>query len=212
MTVEEKARSNFRDYDNYSRRLHQIPHYQILALRRGKGDSDELTVKVNIVSDAAVVALMHKLLEKFNIQHGRVHALVDDTKYTEFSGWFNGTKSSAGDKPIFVDRDRVVGEVVCEAARNHLIKSITNELWKSSLKKAEQQALVVFSTNLHKILMIPPLSRFIPNATVSCNICGIDPGQRNGHKLAFLDASQKLIDRAGYIYIYVTLVDSMLND
>ena len=47
---EEKKRSNFRDYDNYSRRLHTIPHHQMLALRRGKDENGELSVKVNVTS------------------------------------------------------------------------------------------------------------------------------------------------------------------
>ena len=83
---EEKKRSKFRDYDNYNRRLHMIPHHQVLALRRGKDESGELSVKVSVTSESAVVALMHRILELFQVhaKSSRVHVSLDDTKYKQF--------------------------------------------------------------------------------------------------------------------------------
>ena len=213
VTEEEKVRSNFRDYDNYNRRLQTIPHHQLLALRRGKDDSDELTVKVNVVSDSAVVALMHKILEKFQVHaHScRVHVSQNGTKYEEFVQSFCQTNRLA----ILINRDRLVGEACCEALRSHLIKSVTNELYKEAIKQAEEKALNVFAVNLRKILMVPPLVEFyqIPSLSSSLSsssssasftegggggvvICGIDPGMKNGHKIAILDSNQRLVETA----------------
>jgi protein Tex len=189
MSKDERDRSNFKDYDGFSKRLHTIPNHTILALRRGKEDSDDLAVKIGVVSNAAVVALMHKLLEKFQVKKEKVDVIVDSSRYADFSRSFSASLS----KHIVLDRDEILGECICEAVRSHLIKSLTNQLWRNSVKAVELEALEVFATNLHKILMIPPLKYFVPPGP--CNICGIDPGQRNGHKIVVLDSSQSLIER-----------------
>ena len=54
ITKEDKAKSNFKDYDDYNKRLHQINHHQLLALRRGKQDADELTLKMTVPDNVKV--------------------------------------------------------------------------------------------------------------------------------------------------------------
>ena len=201
---DEKTRSKFRDYDNYNRRLHTIPHHQMLALRRGKDENGELSVKVNVTSESAVVALMHRILEKFQVhaQSSRVHVSVDDAKYKQFLEQFCRTNRQT----ILLDRNRLVGETCCEALRNHLVKSVTNELYKDAIKRAEEKALNVFAINLRNILMVPPLKEFHQQSSLSSSssanrecghvICGIDPGVKHGHKIAILDSNQKLVATA----------------
>ena len=87
----------------------------MLALRRGKDESGELSVKVSVISESAVVALMHRILELFQVhaKSSRVHVSLDDTKYKQFFENFCRTSRQS----IIIDRDRLIGEVCCEALR-----------------------------------------------------------------------------------------------
>ena len=90
---------------------------------------------------------------------------------------------------------RIVGEIASEAVRKHLTKSVSNEIWRHAVQQAEAQALRVFSANLHKILMVPPLSQYSPPDIQSLSICGIDPGQKNGHKIVVLNNQQVVVEQ-----------------
>ena len=74
-------------------------------------------------------------------------------------------------------------------AYSRLLKpSIENETTASAKKKADTEAITVFSENLRALLMGPPL--------VGKGVMGIDPGYRTGCKVVCLDAQGHLLEHS----------------
>lgn len=73
-----------------------------------------------------------------------------------------------------------------DAYKRLISPSIETEIRLYLKGKAEDEAIKVFTTNLSKLLLLPP----IPGRTV----CGIDPGIRTGSKLAVVSETGKLLD------------------
>lgn len=86
-------------------------------------------------------------------------------------------------------RHFIAEEIVFEAVKDGLqrlaIPSVENEVWSEILAKAQSQSIEVFSTNLEKLLLQPPVKK-------RC-IMGFDPAFRTGCKLAILDETGKLL-------------------
>lgn len=88
----------------------------------------------------------------------------------------------------------VAGEVVAaiEDGYKRLIQpSIEREIRNELTDKAEEQAIHIFSENLRKLLLQPPLKGKI--------VLGVDPAYRTGCKLAVVDETGKVLD-IGVIY------------
>lgn len=82
----------------------------------------------------------------------------------------------------------VAGEVVAaiEDGYKRLIQpSIEREVRNELTEKAEEQAILVFSENLRKLLLQPPLKGKI--------VLGVDPAYRTGCKLAVVDETGKVL-------------------
>ena len=71
------------------------------------------------------------------------------------------------------------------ALKAHVWPSIENEVHTALKKIADEAAIQVFSENVKRLLMAPPMG---PMATL-----GVDPGVRTGCKLAVVDDSGKFI-------------------
>lgn len=76
---------------------------------------------------------MFKLLDKYQVHPHlcRLNVTYDDAKYKDFCSYFNTSNTNSETKSnslttsnnietLIIDRDRLVGEVCCEAVRNHL--------------------------------------------------------------------------------------------
>ena len=79
----------------------------------------------------------------------------------------------------------VIKEAVEDGFKRLLYPSIEREIRSELTEKAELQALEVFSINLEKLLMQPPLK--------DKTILGVDPAFRTGCKLAVIDPTGKVL-------------------
>lgn len=78
-----------------------------------------------------------------------------------------------------------VRRAVLDAYRRLLSSSMETETRSEGKKKADQEAISVFASNLRELLLAPPLGQK--------RVMGIDPGFRTGCKVVCLDAQGKLI-------------------
>lgn len=92
-------------------------------------------------------------------------------------------------KKIVSDQRTIAADILFEtledAYRRLIQPSIEREIRKELTEKAEDQAIRVFSENLRKLLLQPPLKGTI--------VLGIDPAYRTGCKLAAVDETGKVL-------------------
>lgn len=67
-------------------------------------------------------------------------------------------------------------------------RTIKRETWVHAIMEAKTHAIGVFAENVRKLLLQPPLK--------GRRIVGVDPGYRNGCKIAVIDEQGKLLDTA----------------
>jgi protein Tex len=82
-------------------------------------------------------------------------------------------------------------DAIEEAGDKYLLPSLEREIKASLFEQAEDHAIEVFSRNLENLLLTSPLK--------DETILAIDPGYRNGCKLAVIDRTGKVLD-TGVIY------------
>ncbi len=91
---------------------------------------------------------------------------------------------------IFIAADHEVAEqvrlAVNDSYKRLLAPALETEMRAESKKKADGEAIKVFTRNLRELLMTPPLGRK--------KILAIDPGFRTGCKVVCLDAQGKLLE------------------
>ncbi len=99
-------------------------------------------------------------------------------------------KMVAGVKNAFVRPGSKASEQValaCEDAWDRLLfPSLEREIRNELTDRANEQAIKVFSQNLHQLLMQPPIKGKVT--------LGVDPGFRTGCKLAVVDENGKVLD------------------
>ena len=199
--------------------------------------------KINVmIDDSKYIEFCHSFVETNHKQHQSATTTTTTpttppttttttpptTTTTTIKASSSSSSSSLSNISLLIDRDVLIGQVICESVRNHLIPSVTTEFWKNAIEKAEQQALVVFANNLNKILMIPPLSHIIPSSATASTfsssssssysapaavvvvspkkgypgvICGVDPGHSHGHKIVVMNLhTQELLARLVIYY------------
>lgn len=76
-------------------------------------------------------------------------------------------------------------EAINDGCERLLLPSIENEIRSDLSEKAHNSSIEVFSMNLEKLLLQPPLKGRV--------VLGFDPGFTNGCKLAVLDATGKML-------------------
>ncbi len=90
---------------------------------------------------------------------------------------------------LFVTSDTLVSEqvrmAVQDSYRRLLSNSMETEIRMETKKRADEEAIRVFGTNVRQLLMSPPLGQK--------RVMAIDPGFRTGCKLVCLDAQGKLL-------------------
>ncbi len=88
------------------------------------------------------------------------------------------------------DRDTIcealLEEAVKDGCKRLLFPSVERQIRSDLSEKAQNQSIDIFSLNLEKLLLQPPLQKNM--------ILGFDPAFRTGCKLAVIDSTGKLID------------------
>ena len=93
-------------------------------------------------------------------------------------------------KSITKEKESTLRDIIIDAIEDSfkrlIFPSIEREIRNDLTEKAEDKALIVFSMNLEKLLLTPPLKDKM--------ILGFDPAFRTGCKLAVLDKTGKMLD------------------
>jgi uncharacterized protein len=90
-----------------------------------------------------------------------------------------------------------------DAIKRLIYPSIEREIRAELTEKAEDQAIAVFSENLQKLLLQPPLKGRI--------ILGVDPAFRTGCKLSVVDATGQVLNK-GVIYPHEKKIGGTIQD
>ncbi|MET0660283.1 MAG: Tex family protein, partial [Steroidobacteraceae bacterium] len=162
----EEAGAKFRDYFDYQEPLKSVPSHRALALFRGRKE-EILRVTLKLPEDLAHTdtkapappnACERKIAARFNI----------------------------------AERGRPADAWLMQTARwTWQVKvawQLESELFTSLRESAEEEAIRVFASNLHDLLLAAPAG---PRATM-----GLDPGIRTGVKVAVADRTGKVLDTA----------------
>ena len=81
---------------------------------------------------------------------------------------------------------------VDDSYKRLIAPSIEREIRNELTENAQEQAIKIFKTNLHNLLMQPPIKDKV--------VIGLDPGYRTGCKVGVVDGTGKVLD-TGVIYI-----------
>jgi protein Tex len=90
-----------------------------------------------------------------------------------------------------------------DAIKRLIYPSLEREIRTELTEKAEDQAIMVFSENLQKLLLQPPLKGRV--------ILGVDPAFRTGCKLSVVDATGQVLDK-GVIYPHEKKLGGTIQD
>lgn len=154
----EQDGAKFSDYFDYAEKISKVPSHRSLALFRGRNES-VLTLKLDVeVKDGVAHPCMLRIAKRFGIDHRGKPA--DD--------WLRETVRWAWKVKL----------------RAHLDADLKARLRTA----AEEEAIRVFASNLHDLLLAAPAG---PRSTM-----GLDPGLRTGVKVAVVDATGKLVETA----------------
>lgn len=85
----------------------------------------------------------------------------------------------------------LIQTVIQDAWKRLIEPSLTTEIRSELTERAQEKAIVVFAENLRSLLMVPPLHGRV--------VLGLDPGFRNGCKLAVVDPTGRVLE-TGVIY------------
>jgi len=88
-------------------------------------------------------------------------------------------------------RATFLGEVLDDAVKRLILPAIELEIKNELKTRADEEAIMVFASNLEKLLLAAPAG--------SLRVLGVDPGYRTGCKVVALDETGKLLDK-GTIY------------
>jgi len=88
------------------------------------------------------------------------------------------------------DKESIANNYIQEAVNDGLKRlafpSVENEIWNELFENASNKSIEVFSMNLEKLLLQPPLKGKM--------VLGFDPAYRTGCKLAILDKTGKMLE------------------
>jgi uncharacterized protein len=160
----EEAAAKFRDYFAYQEPIRNIPSHRALALFRGRKEE--------------LLKLALKLPEELE-QKGD-------------SQPFNSCELKIAARFAIAERGKAADAWLLQTVRwtwqVKLCWQIESELLTQLRERAEEEAIRVFSRNLHDLLLAAPAG---PRATM-----GLDPGLRTGVKVAIVDRTGKVLETA----------------
>ena len=153
----------FQDYFDYSEALLAIPSHRALALFRGRNEG---LLQLSLLLDSD----------------------LDPTR----AGTRHPCESRIAHRFGVADRGRAsdawLAETVRWAWRIRISLHLETELLSALRERSEDEAIRVFGSNLHDLLLAAPAGQ---RPTM-----GLDPGLRTGVKVAIVDATGKLLDSA----------------
>jgi uncharacterized protein len=156
--------AKFRDYFDYSEAIRVIPSHRALALFRGRNEGMlQLALLLDTELDEANRPIGHNPCE------GRIakrFGIADQGR----------------------PADKWLSDTVRWTWRIKIFLHLELELMNALRERAEEEAIRVFGSNLHDLLLAAPAGQ---RATM-----GLDPGLRTGVKVAVVDATGKLLDTA----------------
>jgi protein Tex len=162
----EEAGAKFRDYFAYQEVLRTVPPHRALALFRGR---KETMLKVSLKLPEEITAAAAGGLPAFNTCEQKIAARFG-----------------------IADRKRAADAWLLQTVRwtwsVKLSWQIETDLLTELRDRAEEEAIRVFSHNLHDLLLAAPAG---PRVTM-----GLDPGLRTGVKVAIVDHTGKLLETA----------------
>ncbi|WP_211825279.1 Tex family protein [Kistimonas asteriae] len=154
----EQEGAKFRDYFEHDEPISKVPSHRALAIFRGRNEGFlQASITVEGTEDRSQAHPCESMVASF---------------------WSIKNESRAADKWL--------GEVVRWTWRVKLLPHLEAELMTRVREASEEEAIKVFSKNLHDLLLAAPAG---PRATL-----GLDPGLRTGVKVAVVDATGKLVD------------------
>ncbi|HEX3844454.1 MAG TPA: Tex family protein [Steroidobacteraceae bacterium] len=163
-----EAGAKFRDYFDYQEPLGAIPSHRALALFRGRKEE--------------ILQLALKLPEE-------LEPAAQPTAAPEAR---NSCERKIAARFAIAARGRAGDAWLLQAARwtwqVKLLWQLEGELLSELRERAEEEAIRVFASNLHDLLLAAPAG---PRATM-----GLDPGLRTGVKVAVVDHTGKVLDTA----------------
>jgi len=161
----EEAGAKFRDYFAYSEPYAKVAPHRALALFRGRNE-DVLRVSIRLPEDIAAGDAASKPM--------------------------NSCETRIAARPGIADRGRKADAWLIQTARwtwtVKLAWQLEGELFTMLRERAEAEAIRVFATNLHDLLLAAPAGNRVT--------MGLDPGLRTGVKVAVVDRTGKLLDTA----------------
>ena len=156
--------AKFRDYFDYSEPLKAIPSHRALALLRGRNEGM-----------LQIALLLDTELDEKNKPVGHNPCETRIAKRFEISDQ---------GRPA----DKWLADTVRWTWRIKVFMHLELDLMNALRERAEEEAIRVFGSNLHDLLLAAPAGQ---HATM-----GLDPGIRTGCKVAVVDATGKLLDTA----------------
>jgi uncharacterized protein len=162
----QEAGAKFRDYFDYKEQLKKIPSHRALALFRGRAEE--------------IVRLTLKLPEELE-QDGKTAAPGPNSCELKIAARFK-----------IADQGRAADAWLKETVRwTWQVKvawQLEADLFSSLRERAEEEAIRVFGSNLHDLLLAAPAGARVT--------MGLDPGIRTGVKVAIVDRTGKVVDTA----------------
>ncbi|MGE0173687.1 MAG: Tex family protein [Oligoflexales bacterium] len=121
------------------------------------------------------------------VRRGEAEGVLKVTLEVDTEAILGNLKMLILDDPGTTDTVRNwIEAIIVDSYKRLIAPAIETEIRLELKKKAEEEAIKVFSKNLENLLLLPP----IPQKRV----LGIDPGYRTGCKLAVIDETGKLLD------------------
>jgi protein Tex len=177
----EEPGAKFRDYFDYSEPIGSVPSHRALALFRGRKE-EMLHLALQLPEDLE----QSKAAETSSAS--RPPARAGSAESAEF----NACERKIAVRFQIADRGRAADRWLLQTVRStwhvKLAWQLEGELFTALRERAEEEAIRVFASNLHDLLLAAPAG---PRATL-----GLDPGLRTGVKVAVVDGTGKLLDTA----------------
>ena len=185
----EEAGAKFRDYFDYSEPIGSVPSHRALALFRGRKE-EILQLALKLPEDLAA-----EEAQKAAAGGGPGAGVATRTGATGAggkAGVVNPCEIKIAARFNIADRGRPADAWLVQSAKwtwqVKLAWHLEGELFAALREHAEEEAIRVFASNLHDLLLAAPAG---PRATM-----GLDPGLRTGVKVAVVDRTGKVLDTA----------------
>ena len=156
--------AKFRDYFDYTEAIGTVPSHRALALFRGRNEGVlQVVLTLDSELDETAKPVGHNPCEAGIAKH---FGIVDQGR----------------------PADKWLADTVRWTWRIKVFLHLETDLMGALRERAEEEAIRVFGSNLHDLLLAAPAGQ---RTTM-----GIDPGIRTGCKVAIVDATGKLLDTA----------------